>query len=110
MAWKTMDVQEQRVRFVVAAARKEKSLTALCREFEISRPTGYLWLKRYQEAGVGGLAEKSRGPRRSPNQTPLALEQEVVKVRGRYPDWGARKLQVMLDREQVQLPPTTIHR
>ena len=110
MAWKTMDVQEQRVRFVVAAARKEKSLTALCREFEISRPTGYLWLKRYQEAGVAGIAEKSRRPRRSPNQTPLALEQEVVKVRGRYPDWGARKLQVMLDREQVQLPPTTIHR
>jgi hypothetical protein len=28
MAWKTMDIQEQRVRFVVAASREEKSLTA----------------------------------------------------------------------------------
>ena len=51
MAWKTMDVREQRVRFVVAAARREKPLVALCREFEISRPTGYLWLKRTRKAG-----------------------------------------------------------
>lgn len=35
-----MDVQEQKFRFVVAATRREKSLTALCEEFGISRPTG----------------------------------------------------------------------
>jgi hypothetical protein len=52
MAWKTMDVREQRVRFVVAAARKEKPMAKLCQEFEISRPTGYLWSKRYEEAGL----------------------------------------------------------
>src|SRR5215471_6637306 len=101
MAWKTMDVQEQRVRFVVAAARGEKSLTALCREFEISRPTGYLWLKRYQQTGVAGIAEKSRRPQRSPERTPLELEQRVIQVRKHYPDWGARKLQVVLARERV---------
>ena len=43
MPWKTMDVKEQRVRFVVAASRKEKSFTALCQEFGISRPVGYQW-------------------------------------------------------------------
>ena len=37
-----MDRQEQRVQFVVAANRREKSLTALCQEFGISRPTGML--------------------------------------------------------------------
>lgn len=110
MAWNTMDVQEQRVRFVVAAARKEKSHTALCREFAISRPTGYLWLKRYKALGVAGIAEKSRRPQRSPQQTSADLEQRVVEVRKRYPDWGARKLQTILKREQVQLPATTIHR
>lgn len=110
MAWKTMDVQEQRVRFAVAAARKEKSLTALCREFEISRPTGYLWLKRYKTLGVAGIAEKSRRPQWSPQQTLAEVEQRVVEARKRYPDWGARKLQTILKREQVQLPATTIHR
>ncbi len=45
-----MDVREQRVRFVVAANRREKSLAELCREFGISRPAGYEWLKRYRRA------------------------------------------------------------
>ena len=30
MPWKTMEAEEQKVRFVVAATRGEKSLTPLC--------------------------------------------------------------------------------
>lgn len=110
MAWKTMDVQEQRVRFVVAASRGEKPFTHLCREFGISRPTGYLWVQRYEEWGLAGIVEKSRRPHRSPKRTPAELEQRVIEVRKRYPDWGARKLGVVLQREQVELTESTIHR
>lgn len=110
MAWKTMDVREQRVRFVVAAARREKPLVALCQEFEISRPTGYLWLKRYEESGVAGIAELSRRPHHSPERTPAELEERVVQVRKQYPDWGARKLKVVLEREKVQVTHSTIQR
>jgi transposase InsO family protein len=38
------------------------------------------------------------------------LEQRVVEVRQRYPDWGARKLQILLARQQVVLTRSTIHR
>jgi hypothetical protein len=38
------------------------------------------------------------------------LEQRVVELRQRYPDWGARKLQVLLAREQIELTRSTIHR
>jgi Helix-turn-helix domain len=65
MAWKTMDVDELRVRFVAAAAEKARPFGALCAEYEISRPTGYLSLKRYRELGVNGFAEQSRKPHRS---------------------------------------------
>jgi transposase len=51
MAWKTMDVEDQRVRFVVLASRAERPFSALCAEFGISRPTGYLWLGRYRQRG-----------------------------------------------------------
>ena len=101
MAWKTMDVHEQRVRFVVAATQKLRSFSALCAEFDISRPTGYLWLKRYRNLGVQGVTEQSRKPHYSPRQTASHLEQRVVQVRLRYPDWGARKLRVVLAREGV---------
>ena len=110
MAWKAMDVQEQRVRFVVAASRREKPLCALCAEFGISRPTGALWVRRYAEAGLAGIAERSRRPRNSPGQTAWEEEERVIALRLKYPDWGARKLEVLLGREGVQLTRSTIHR
>jgi transposase InsO family protein len=110
MAWKTMDIHEQRVRFVVAATQRARPFSALCAEFEISRPTGYLWLKRYRELGVRGIAEQSRRPHRSPRRTGAALERKVVRARQDHPDWGARKLHVVLAREGVPVPANTIHR
>jgi transposase InsO family protein len=110
MAWKTVDIQEQRIRFVVAAAQRVQPFSSLCSEFGISRPTGYLWLHRYQVSGLSGIAERSRKPRSSPQRTNTWLEQHVIRVRLRYPDWGARKLRVVLSREGVELPRSTIHR
>lgn len=96
--------------FVVTAIRGENPFSALCTEFGISRPTGYLWLSRYREDGLNGIAERSRRPLASPEQTVPELEAQVIAMRRRYPDWGARKLQVMLRRRGVELPATTIHR
>jgi transposase InsO family protein len=110
MTWGSVDIQEQRVRFVVAASRREKTFQALCREFEVSRPTGYRWLRRYQEQGLAGIAERSRRPHLSPRQTGGVWEEQVVQLRQRYPDWGARKLQVLRRRAGVSLPLSTIHR
>ena len=105
-----MDVHEQRVRFVVEAGQRLKPFRALCAAYEISRPTGYLWLRRYRERGVAGIAEQSRKPHHSPRRTGSVLEQRVTQLRLRYPDWGARKLQVLLEREGIALPRNTIHR
>ncbi len=70
MPWKTMDVREQRVRFVVAAIRKEKPFSALCQEFGISRPTGLLWRERYARrpsrdcrAQPASASQSDAGPR-----------------------------------------------
>jgi transposase InsO family protein len=110
MGWKTMEVREERVKFVVEASLGSKPFGSLCREFGITRPTGYLWLKRYREEGVAGVAERSRRPRSSPARTTAELEGQVRQVRLRYPDWGARKLQRVLDKEGVWLTVGTIHR
>jgi len=82
----------------------------LCREFGISRPVGYDWLRRYQHGGVQAIAERSRRPHHSPQATDPAVEQRVIELRQRYPDWGARKLRVLLGREGVVLARNTIHR
>lgn len=110
MAWGTVDVKEQRVRFVVSAKRGDKGMRALCEEFSISRPTGYEWLRRYTASGIAGVVEKSRRPRKSPTQTAPEIEDRVEELRRQRPDWGARKLQVLLAREGVDLPVITVHR
>jgi transposase InsO family protein len=110
MAWGSVDVEEQRMRFVIAASRKEKPFRELCEEFEISRPTGYEWRRRYQSGGYEAVVEKSRRPQHSPQRTSPEIEQLVVGLRQQRPDWGARKLQVLLERQGIGLPVITIHR
>jgi len=105
-----MDEQDQRMRFVVAAFRRERSLSSLCAEFGVSRPTGMLWLERYRSGGAAAVIEQSRRPHHSPTRTAPELEQQVVALRKQYPDWGARKLQVLLARGGVELTRSTIHR
>jgi len=110
MAWRSVDVQDQRIRFVVAASRGEGSISGLCAEFGISRVTGHLWLKRYASGGVKAVAEQSRRPLSSPQRTALDVEEQVAALRRGRPDWGARKLAVLLARDGVTLPAGTVHR
>lgn len=110
MAWGKVDVADQRMRFVIAASRKEKPFRKLCEEFQISRPTGYAWQRRYRRGGYRAVVEKNRRPQNSPQRTSRAIEQRVVELRLRRPDWGARKLQKLLQEQGIQLPVITIHR
>jgi len=90
--------------------RGGEPLSRLCAEFGISRPTGYCWLARYREGGVAAIEERSRRPHESPTKTGAELETQVVALRKKYPDWGARKLAVLLARQGIGLPSSTIHR
>jgi len=110
MAWKVVEVEAQRLRFVEAARVGDRSFSSLCREYEISRATGYVWLKRFAAHGAGGVRERSRRPLRTPRRSPLELEERIVAVRGQHPDWGARKLRVLLGRSGVHVPASTVHR
>jgi len=55
--------------FAVAAVKAEKTMQALCAQYETSRTTRYLWMKRYRESGVEWIAERSRRQKASPGQT-----------------------------------------
>ena len=101
---------DQRVEFVVRAHQGQQSLSQLCAEFGISRPTGHLWLKRYREQGVIGIEEHSRRPQHCPRQTAPSVEERIAQLRRQRPDWGARKLQPLLRGEGIVLPVITVHR
>jgi transposase InsO family protein len=110
MPWRTTNVKEQRMQFVIRATSGAERLSALCREFGISRPTGYVWRRRYEQSrSLTQIGERSRRPHCSPTRTGLRQQQRVVALR-KQTGWGAKKLCVLLAEEEIPLPVRTIHR
>jgi transposase InsO family protein len=110
MPWRTTDVDEQRMQFVIRATSGKERHAVLCREFGISRPTGYVWRRRYEQSRtLTAIGERSRRPQHSPRRTAAGKEQRVVALR-KQSGWGAKKLRVLLEEEEIALPVRTIHR
>jgi len=102
---------EERLRFVARLLGGEK-MAVLCREFDISRKTGYKIYERYKDCGVIGLTDRSRRPYRHANQLPVQVETLIVRLRREHPSWGAPKIREKLRRlhDDVQTPAiSTVH-
>lgn len=96
---------EQRLEFVRLAATGGIPFTTLCAGFGIAPKTGYKWLQRYADAGVAGLADRSRRPTHSPHRTPDPVVDQIAALVVRYPTWGGRKLHAVLVARGVPAAP-----
>ena len=97
MPWRESTVMEERLRFVARRLEGE-SMTALCREFDISRKTGHKLLARWKAHGLEALRDRSRKPGRMANRLPMPVEATIVALNREQPHWGARKLRELLGR------------
>lgn len=97
MPWKEVSVMSQRLEFVQMAIGEHANIRELCRHFNISAPTAYKWLYRFQESGSQqNLLDQSRRPHHSPRRTPTEIEQVVIELRTAHPAWGGRKIRARL--------------
>lgn len=96
MPWREVSAMSLRQEFVSLALIGDAHKRELCRRFGISSRTAYKWLRRYEQEGLPGLADRSRRPLRTPEQTPLAMETAVLTLRDAHPAWGGRKIQARL--------------
>lgn len=112
MPWKESSVMDERMRFVIRLKDGE-TMALLCREFGISRKTGYKILDRYEQCGLEGLSDRARRPHRYANQLPEPIEAAIVSAKREKPHWGARKIRERLLRRlphAVKVPAaSTIH-
>lgn len=104
MPWLMVNPMEERIRFVIEVQRGLHAHSELCRQFGISRKTGYKWLARSEELGLVGLRELSRAPKSCPHRTAVAIEAEIIALRRRWPTWGPRKLAAKLFRQGIEPP------
>jgi transposase InsO family protein len=112
MPWKECSVMNERLRFVARLLEGE-AMSEVCREFGISRKTGYKIFDRYKQQGPVALADRSRRPVRYANQLPPQIEDLVVRSKREKPHWGARKIRELLVRKldgDFRIPAkSTIH-
>jgi transposase InsO family protein len=92
--WKERSVEMNREEFVRRVLAREKSKIELCREYEISRPTGDKWIKRF-ESGEG-LDDRSRTPFHTPNKLNFETEAIIINARKKEPAIGATKIHRIL--------------
>ncbi len=102
MPWGEKTVERSREEFISEVLLGEKSMSQLCREYGISRPTGYKWLKRFQLGEE--MTDRSRAPLHSPNKIGSELLSRILEERERHPYWGPRKLKRVLENQGVQAP------
>jgi putative transposase len=109
--WKECKKVEERLRFVARLLDGEK-MAVMCREFGISRKTGYKIFNRYKDSGLEGLTDRSRRPYRHANQLPMQVEKLIVELKKEKPRWGAPKIRERLRRlyPDVHTPAnSTVH-
>lgn len=102
---------DERLRFVARLLDGQKMATT-CREFGISRKTGYKIFNRYKEYGLEGLNDQPKAPYRHPNRLPFQLETAIIQLKEKYPSWGAPKVRDKLYKRypMIKLPAvSTVH-
>jgi putative transposase len=102
---------DERMRFVARLLEGEK-MAVLCREFDISRKTGYKLFNRFRNSGIEGLTDRSRRPYRHANRLPFQIENLILQLKEKHSSWGAQKIRdkIKLLHSSIPLPAiSTVH-
>ena len=92
MPWKEVCPMDERARFILECLRGELPMTALSRQYGISRKTAYKWWGRFEAAGSVWLADRSRARPTQATATAPEVITLVCDARKAHPTWGPRKL------------------
>ncbi len=111
MPWKECSVMDERMKFVARLLDGDR-MSELCREFGISRKTGYKIWSRYQNSGVEAFSDRSRRPYHYANQLPFQVEKAILTLKKEKPHWGAPKIRELILRRYPDIKPpakSTVH-
>ena len=111
MPWRECKPMDERLRFIARLLEGEKMAVA-CRQFGISRVTGYKIYNRYKECGLDALYDRSRRPYRHANKLPFQVERTILGIKKEHPTWGAPKIRAKLIRQYPMIKPpavSTVH-
>ncbi|NJP96403.1 IS481 family transposase [Nonomuraea sp. FMUSA5-5] len=100
-----MSVVEQRYHAVIEVLSGAK-VTDVAGRYGVSRQSVHAWVRRYQDGGLAGLADRSHAPKAHPMQTSAAIEALICELRRAHPRWGPRTFLWELGRRGVEPLPS----
>jgi transposase len=102
---KEISVMEQRYQAVLAVIANGRGVGEIAAQFGVSRQSVHSWLRRYEDHGLEGLANRSHRPKSSPHQMPAIVEAAVLELRRQHRSWGPRRLVYELLKRGVEPVP-----
>lgn len=96
MPWKETTTMEQKVEFICEWRTGKYSITELCKTFNISRPTAYKFIARFEKDGIEGLKRQSTAPKKHPNSTKDEVVKNIIQLKEKHKLWGAKKIRRLL--------------
>jgi len=99
MPWKERTAMEQKIEFICEWRTGKHTITKLCKNFEISRPTAYKLIDRFEKQSYEGLRKQSRTTRKHPNKTKKNIIKSIIKLKAKHSLWGAKKIEKLLFNE-----------
>jgi transposase InsO family protein len=100
---KGISVTDQRVKFIKSVREDGLSIAAACRAFNISRPTGYEILRRFDKSGINGLVDHSKAPLSNPRTISTIISNDIIAFKGQHEKWGPKKLCSVLNRTRPEV-------
>jgi len=104
MPWKEKNVVNLRNEFVIRSLEQRVIFQDLCREYGISRKTGYKWQKRFLEDGTQGIYDLSRKPKNCSFQLPGESVCEIIRFKLLHLKWGPKKIRELYLRAYGEAP------
>lgn len=92
MPWKSETMNDVRKEFALKALAAGANLSALCREYGVTRKTGRHWRERAKRDGINQLGERSRRPKTNPTELAEGVVCRLVRLKTAHPAWGPRKI------------------
>jgi putative transposase len=101
MPWKETPKMDQRIKFAQEALHTSNFL-ALCKEYGISRKTGYKWKERYETYGSSGMEDRSRRPNSHSSTLSEDVVCEIILLKYAHLKWGPLKIRELYRRKHPQ--------
>jgi transposase len=76
-----------------------RNVSETARKLGVSRKTIKKWEARYYERGIEGLNDRCKTPKTNPKAISKEIENLIIAIKDRYPDYGVRKIKKLLELE-----------